>query len=357
MVLVLTGKDYAEMASVKTDWATADYMRRVMFGALKEWKKLPEDQKTGETGAKKARELLIKAACDDEMLKKIGTAEIVAEYYKYITDPTRESGPNKIPPDIVGFLNSVKPEDVDGIDKGMKERDITKLLAAATAFSDGGKKFLQVEPNLTYSYQHFLETHKNELEKIILPTPQAFTPEEIVNTYQDMKLFRTLDYVDDKLSSIYVANPFGNPLKPYRVGSPGVSDRLADFSSNEILITRVLTELPKLKSDDPAKIKDGLTHLKVYINPAADISTFKTPEQLDVLVNNITKLVYEIRTETPFSNDMGANLQHIKGVFSESAKEAGQIKEKAPHDVSIHDVRSQPHVGQKPVNKAPVHQH
>lgn len=64
-----TGADYAEAASKKTDWATADHMRRAMFGALEAWNALPEKERTAEKG----RELWVDAPLHDEILIKAGT--------------------------------------------------------------------------------------------------------------------------------------------------------------------------------------------------------------------------------------------------------------------------------------------
>lgn len=333
-----TGADYAAAASVKTDWATADHMRRAMFKALDDWKKFPDDQRT----AAKGRELWVDAPLHDPILQKAGTAKIVSEYYRHITDSSRVTDK-----DMIACMNSISDKDLKGINEGLSKGGIWEqkaMLGAATNFSEAGTKFLKIT-TLTDSYQGFLKDNKDKLAKIDMPMPQPFTQKEIEHLRDDQWLFNKLDGIDNKLSKI-----------SRKLGSPGVAHRMADFDAKtEERIIAVMPELKNLQSGDPQKIKKALENLTSLLSTddiKLNINAITPPQQVDYIANALERGIRDSRT----SGHAGST--EIAMAFVEAVPVAALLKSEAkPEHHADHNTIVRPTVNkaQQATRGATIH--
>ena len=294
-----TGADYAAAASKKTDWATADHMRRAMFDALNNWKNLPEGERTPAKG----RELWVNAPLHDPILQKAGTAQIVSEYYRHITNNASDK-------DIMACLNSMRVKDIESVNEGLKTNSYGSIIKAAQVFSEASKKYLHIE-TLTDSYQDFLKTHQAELGKIILPTPKPFTQAEISSLNGGQSIFNTLDGIDNALSKV-------------GMGSKGVAHKMADFDKDtEEKINQVLVEVEHLKSGNPQKIQKALERLEPMLGDKLKLNmdAIKTPLQANHIANELEHGVMNARIQ---------GFTALKIAFVGAVPEAAALKPKSP---------------------------
>ena len=299
-----TGADYARDASVKADWATADYMRRCMFQALKDWNELPKAQQTAENG----RKLWSESPLKNGVLQQAGTAEVVGEFYKFRTDKSRVSDEK-----MLACLNSLDKETIDGIHKGLENNERWAMLKAATKFSDAGKTYLGIE-SLSKSYRSFLQDHQHELAHITVQ-PKPFTEEQIKSIENDQKLFNTLDSMDDLLSHL-------PPWSDKKWGSPATQNLNADFNEEkEKLVARILEQAEKLHSGGPQAQAEALAELK-KLDPTIDVASIHGPTQARHISDDLIRTSMKLRTT---SEDIKENNETVKRAIADAFASARNV--------------------------------
>lgn len=295
--MAYTGEDYAK--EQKTDMTTAVGMRVAMFGSVKAWRGLPEEQKT----ADKARELLNEAVRSNDLLQAAGTQELVQGYFGGIANKASDEN-------LKNFINALSEEDIEGIEQGKTKA----VLSAAGAFSSASRKYLGMG-TVTDGFQGYLKEKATQLKNVQI-TPHALTGQQIETVEAYENKFRSADEMDDTLYEMVKDQPvILEFLQSLGVAFPAVAQKLTLFDpEKEQALNTAIEAAARLKagnSEDAAKDAQAIQNAVGF---GGDISKL-TLEQYRALGTKLLDSVAHIRS--------AENMNVIQQEFEQTIRESG----------------------------------